>query len=103
MSEKLIQTEIIKYLQSLGWKVIKTVVLSKSGDADLICCDTKGMFWAIEVKDLKEKPRPLQITKLLETQRIGGNACSVSSLKQLKGYISNGVPYIEDKKIIFSL
>jgi Holliday junction resolvase len=103
MSEKAIQTEIIKYLQSLGWKVIKTVVLSKSGDADLICCDTKGMFWAIEVKDLKEKPRPLQINKLVEIQRVGGNACSVTSLSQLKDYIQDGVPNLYKTEPIFHL
>lgn len=103
MAEKLIQTKIIKYLHSLGWKVIKTIVLSKSGEADLLCCDTQGRFWAIEVKDVNENPRPLQIAKLLEVQKIGGIACSVSSVVQLQGYINNGVPVLKEKKAVFLL
>lgn len=53
-SEKVIQTEIMKYLEGRGHYVIKIVRANKSGVSDLAVC-YDGKFIAIEVKATGKK------------------------------------------------
>lgn len=59
MSEQKIQTKIKKHLESDGWKVIKTIVLSEAGHPDLFCFKN-GVTIFIEVKDKGKEPSQLQ-------------------------------------------
>lgn len=54
MKEQDIQRKIIKYLESVGAYVVKVVASNKSGTPDILAC-YRGIFLAIEVKDLKLK------------------------------------------------
>jgi Holliday junction resolvase len=48
-SEKQVQTEIIKFLKSIGCYFIKTVVSNRNGVVDIHGC-YNGRYFAIEVK-----------------------------------------------------
>jgi Holliday junction resolvase len=63
VAEAKLQAKILKYLESLGFVVIKIVVANKAGHADIVCCAPNGKFFAIEVKD-DDVPRELQEYKL---------------------------------------
>lgn len=89
-AEAYIQTKIIKYLESLGWYVVKIVVASKSGVPDLLCCSPNGFFWAFEVK-AKTKPSKLQEYNIQEIQKRNGSAFVVYSLQEVKDIIASAV------------
>ena len=48
-AEKEVQTEIIKYARSKGWKVDKVMKANSNGFPDLVMC-VKGLYVACEVK-----------------------------------------------------
>ena len=65
LSETKHQAKIIRYLEGLGFEVIKISVANKAGNSDLVACSTEGQFYKIEVKDTKgNKPSKLQLAKL---------------------------------------
>ena len=73
MKEQQIQTKIIKFLESKDFLVVKTMVVSKAGVPDLLCCSPNGRFWAIEVKTPQGKASKLQewwIRKFLANKAI---------------------------------
>ena len=86
MSEQKIQTQITNWLEAKGCKVVKVVSATKSGNADLVCC-YRGLYVEIEVKDIGEKARPLQLLKADETVKAGGYWQEASSLSQVMEFI----------------
>lgn len=61
------QTTIIKRLETEGFKTLKTVVMGKAGEPDIIAVSTVGQVWFIEVKpDSGGRLMPLQKAKLLD-------------------------------------
>ena len=64
-SEQTIQSEILKYLKSVGAYTIKVSAATKAGIPDIICC-YKGRFIAIEVKrpETKTNVSPLQVANI---------------------------------------
>jgi len=73
MSEKKIQTEIIKRLKKKGAKYIKIVVATTDGEPDLIVC-YKGRYFGLEVKGSKGRASGVQISKIKDIRKAGGVA-----------------------------
>lgn len=82
--ESYLQTKIIKYLESLGWYVIKLASSTKAGRPDLICCDTNGMFWGFEVKTEDGVLSKLQAYNINLIVKTGGKAFVVYNLDDVK-------------------
>ena len=58
-SESKVQSEIMKYIKSFGWYVIKVVRANESGVNDLLAC-VNGRFVSIEVKAEKFHKDPVK-------------------------------------------
>jgi len=63
VAEKVIQKEILDYLKSEGYYVIKVVVANVSGVPDILFC-RDGKFCAIEVKATGKKKNVSELQKL---------------------------------------
>ena len=61
--ESVIQSEIIKYLKSQNYYVIKVVVANVSGVPDILFCKD-GRFCAVEVKAAGKKKGVTELQKL---------------------------------------
>jgi len=85
MKEQDIQKKIIKYLESKGAYVIKTISTNKAGVPDIIAC-YKGNFMAIEVKTPKTKNNVSELQKahLRKIKEAGGLAIVAWDIKQVK-------------------
>ena len=84
-SEQKIQSKIIKYLESLGCYVIKTVTTNKRGCPDLLFCHD-GKFMAIEVKAEGKLSNVSEIQQfhLDLINKTGGKAFAADSLDTVK-------------------
>ena len=92
MKEQDIQRKIIKFLESQGAYVIKTISTNRSGVPDIIAC-YKGKFIAIEVKTPKTKNNvsELQKSHIKKIQEANGIAIVAWSVEQVEvaiNYIS---------------
>ena len=67
------QQSIIKEYESMGFLVIKTIRLNKSGFPDLMCLKDGKTIW-IEVKEPKDTLKPLQKKRIEELIEIGFEA-----------------------------
>lgn len=84
MTEQQIQTNILKYLKSIGAYAVKTIVSSKSGTPDILCC-YQGKFLAIEVKRKGGIVSALQdytIRKIQDAEGIAMIAYGVEDVKE---------------------
>lgn len=74
-SEQAIQSDILKYLNSVGAYTIKVSAATKAGIPDIICC-YKGRFIAIEVKrpETKTNVSPLQLANISKIVNAQGRA-----------------------------
>jgi len=70
-SEQVIQTKIIKYLESLGAYTVKTVILNRAGVPDVLAC-LNGSFIAVEVKKRGNSTSALQEHHLKRIERANG-------------------------------
>lgn len=86
-SEQQIQSQVIKYLESIGCYVIKVISANKSGVPDLHAC-LNGRWISIEMKKPGEKPEPLQFHHLQLIQKAGGLATWATSVDQVKQFLS---------------
>ena len=86
MTEQQLQAKIIKYLESKGAFVVKTVTTNKTGCPDILCC-YKGIFVAIEVKapGKIKNVTALQQAQLEKIREAGGVAVATDSLEFVKG------------------
>ncbi len=84
-SEQKIQAKIIKYLESKGCYVIKTVTTNKRGCPDLLFC-YNGRFMAIEVKAKGKLKNVSEIQQfhLDLINKTGGKAFAADSLETVK-------------------
>lgn len=69
--EQDLQTKIIAYLEDKNWEVVKTISLSKNGYEDIFAFREGGITMFIEVKDKGCKPRPLQLFRMTQHQKMG--------------------------------
>lgn len=70
MSEARIQSQIIKNLERGGWLVVKIIQTTKNGWPDLQAV-RYGETVYIEVKDIGEKPDPLQLHRHRQLRQAG--------------------------------
>ena len=82
-AEAAIQTKVSNWLTANGSKVIKTVALTKSGNADLVIC-YKGYYVEMEIKVPGDECRRLQSIKAQETVDAGGYCFCIHSLDEAK-------------------
>ena len=86
-SEKQVQTEIIKFLKSIGCYFIKTVVSNRKGVVDIHGC-YQGKYFAIEVKAEDKDFR--DVTKLQRYDlRCVNDAGGI-------GFYANNVEYVKN-------
>ena len=64
MTERQIQSKILKHLEEDDIIAVKTIMTNKSGVLDILACAAKGRFLAIEVKTEKGKLSELQRHKI---------------------------------------
>ncbi len=79
-SESQIQTEILKWLKSQGYLVIKTMSVTPSGIPDVICISPLGHHIYFEIKTDTGRLSPIQ--KAMHT-RLESNGCAVHTVRSL--------------------
>ena len=89
-SGQAIQSDILKYLKSVGAYTIKVSAATKSGIPDIICC-YKGRFIAIEVKrpETKTNVSPLQVANITMIINAQGEAIVAWDKEMVKTFIDN--------------
>ena len=89
-SEQAIQSDILKYLKSVGAYTIKVSAATKAGIPDIICC-YKGRFIAIEVKrpEAKTNVSPLQVANISMIINAQGEAIVAWDKEMVKTFIDN--------------
>ena len=89
-SEQTIQSDILKYLKSVGAYTIKVSAATKAGIPDIICC-YKGRFIAIEVKrpETKTNVSPLQVANITMIINAQGEAIVAWDKEMVKTFINN--------------
>ena len=89
-SEQAIQSDILKYLKSVGAYTIKVSAATKVGIPDIICC-YKGRFIAIEVKrpEAKTNVSPLQVANITMIINAQGEAIVAWDKEMVKTFIDN--------------
>jgi Holliday junction resolvase len=92
MKESIIQSKILKYLNSLGeCKAVKYPggYYSKNGTPDILCC-YQGHFIAFEVKTEKGKITKLQQIEIEGWKKSGASALTVRSVDDVKRHFNEG-------------
>ena len=89
-SEQAIQSDILKYLKSVGAYTIKVSAATKAGIPDIICC-YKGRFIAIEVKrpEAKTNVSPLQVANISMIVNAQGRALVAWDKERVITFIDN--------------
>ena len=97
-SEQQIQSQVIKYLESIGAYVVKVITSNHSGTPDICAC-LNGRWISIEMKKPGAKPEPLQFYHLSQIQKAGGLATWASSLSQVQDFLAQHslIPSIEEE------
>ena len=91
MSEKVLQTKILRHLRSLKqswWVKFPAGMYGIIGVPDILGC-LSGQFYAFEVKFAKGKPTKLQLKTIDLINRAGGRAFVVYSLEEVINAINN--------------
>jgi len=70
MKESVIQSRLREKLEAAGWLVIKLIATSKPGIPDLLALRA-GEAVFIEVKQIRQKARPLQMYRHDQLRRYG--------------------------------
>lgn len=95
MKEQDIQSQILKYLNSIGYA--RKIASFISGTPDIFAL-VKGKFFAFEVKkSASDKPSELQKYNIEEINKNGGHANIVWSLQQVKDIIDETVTTSNNK------
>lgn len=81
MSEKALQSKILKHLKATGAYIVKTVVSNRNGVPDIIGC-YEGQYFAIEVKTPGNKATALQGYNLEKIKEAGGQTIVTSSFNE---------------------
>jgi len=90
MLESKIQKAVVKWLKSIGAKVIVLKVASVSGHADLVICH-QGMYIEFEMKQPGKHATKLQVLKGIETMEAGGEWFEIHSLEEAQNAIHHCV------------
>lgn len=77
------QTRIIKWLNTIGAYVIKTISANKNGIPDILCC-YEGRFYGFEVKSEKGRATALQKYNIDQIRAAGGVGEVVKTVEEVK-------------------
>lgn len=69
MSEAAIQTKVQQHMKAHNFYVVNVISAGKAGVPDIIACDTKGRFWAVEVKKEGGRASKLQHKNIDDLKR----------------------------------
>ena len=85
MSEQQLQKQIINYLESKGYYVVKVITANKSGVPDILFCKD-GRFHGLEVKAQGKKKNVTELQKhhIYMINASGGKALVSDSLEEIK-------------------
>jgi len=92
MRESAIQSQVIKYLEKIGWYVVKIIQTNKNGWPDLQG-HKEGITIFIEVKSEKGKVSQLQQYRHKQLTDAGFKVLVIYSLKQLINELSSANGY----------
>ena len=84
--ESKIQAKVVKYLKSIGCKVVKIISANTSGNADLIIC-YRGYYVEFEMKQPGKHATKLQLLKGRETTEADGLWFEIHSLEEAQDAI----------------
>ena len=90
MKEQKIQSDIVKYLESIGAYVVKVIKATRSGVPDIIAC-INGLFVAVEVKKKGGRVSSLQWHNIKRIQDKGGIAIVAYSVEDVEKIFKEGI------------
>jgi Holliday junction resolvase len=88
MKESVIQSQVIKYLEKIGWYVVKIIQTNKNGWPDLQA-HKDGVTIFVEVKSEKGKVSQLQQYRHKQLSDAGFKVLVIYSLKQITNELSS--------------
>jgi Holliday junction resolvase len=88
MKESVIQSQVIKYLEKIGWYVVKIIQTNKNGWPDLQA-HKDGITIFVEVKSEKGKVSQLQQYRHKQLSDAGFKVLVIYSLKQITNELSS--------------
>jgi Holliday junction resolvase len=88
MKESVIQSQVIKYLEKIGWYVVKIIQTNKNGWPDLQA-HKDGITIFVEVKSEKGKVSQLQQYRHKQLSNAGFKVLVIYSLKQITNELSS--------------
>ncbi len=87
MTESAIQTSIVKYLNNLGYLVVKNITVSMNGWPDLTAIAPNGDHLYIEVKTDTGRLSPVQKVRHEQLKQHNVPVITVTTLKEVKSYV----------------
>lgn len=90
MKESVIQSQVIKYLEKIGWYVVKIIQTNKNGWPDLQA-HKDGITIFVEVKSEKGKVSQLQQYRHKQLTDAGFKVYVIYSLKQIINELSSTI------------
>jgi len=90
MTEKALQSKILKHLKATGAYIVKTVVSNRNGVPDIIGC-YQGQYFAVEVKAPGNKATALQCYNLEKIKEAGGQTIVTSSFNEFIKFFEEDV------------
>lgn len=90
MKESVIQSQVIKYLEKIGWYVVKIIQTNKNGWPDLQA-HKDGITIFVEVKSEKGKVSQLQQYRHKQLSDAGFKVLVIYSLKQITNELSSTI------------
>lgn len=90
MKESVIQSQVIKYLEKIGWYVVKIIQTNKNGWPDLQA-HKDGITIFVEVKSEKGKVSQLQQYRHKQLTEAGFKVYVIYSLKQIINELSSTI------------
>lgn len=90
MKESVIQSQVIKYLEKIGWYVVKIIQTNKNGWPDLQA-HKDGITIFVEVKSEKGKVSQLQQYRHKQLTDAGFKVLVIYSLKQIINELSSTI------------
>lgn len=85
--ESCVQREIIAYLESCGWYVVKLIQTNKNGIPDLMAV-REGKCIFVEVKREGQTAKPLQVYRINELIQHGATAFVAHSVGDVIAYMN---------------
>ncbi len=87
MLESKIQTNIIQYLESIGYLTVKNIAVSKPGWPDITAITPNGDHLYIEVKQPGKELRPIQEARHQQLRGHNVKVITATSVAEVKEYL----------------